>query len=899
MFGRRKQQNRPGVQPRTPVRLPTVPDADLGQAGDLHFLFDLIERASRAISIGQASGDRQVAVQASERSQEIMGCALLGMGMVTPEGMSQARDILYCLARMSVSVGNDERTSGEYLQTLMQMGGRLDDVGQAAMSAMGPVEGAVWRAWSDGRTQAVEAELGDFLLPSGDVNWGVSCLLTMERTIPLALGITAERDPRVWDVMKLVAGEAHQHSPDRSSPPVHADGRGQQPNLEPSLALTGHDSAAISIAWIGGELVATASSDDSVRVWDLADFGRCIAVLTGHIGSVFSVVGLPDGRVVSGGMDNTVRLWDLAEPEGERCIAVLEGHTDSVSDLALIPDGRLVSASHDGTLRVWQINHPGEETCERVLGADIGGGLWTVCALSNGLLASDGGDYKGTLLVWDPDRIGTESCIGQLQVQGADDSEVKVVRSLPGDLLVSSGPGNRPIRIWNVNGADDPCVASLDVDAACLALCALEDGRLLTETHRAPSAEDMMRMMDGEAPSEPAMPPELRLWDTSHLAAASDGNINHVLLNRGSTLDARAMCELPGDRVAVACDDGKVLVWQLPASAGGAVLPASRSKEAMTKALKGTRTTNEKPPSQTGRESTRPLPAWAELIVAARNLREGEIDEDYFTATVTNQEIAGTDHVIPLLWKLADAERALAQAACFSAGELAGLWNPRSLAIEAFPKLTATDDPEWLGHLLAQQLLDYVMTPSGDSTREEMMRMVGATEIRVPNSVEALLKSQSQLSDIALNRLGLAVQDLVDRVEANRVGPGPTADLVSGSSDEELIRQFSGAALGHLSFGAMVPPVAATGAEEPDGSWVHCWVVAARRDDGSIEPVSDFTWWAIGYYVITLDGTLRECDRIYWKLKGMASFADNTIVPPGSLPGGLVECMRARLALQA
>jgi hypothetical protein len=102
-----------------------------------------------------------------------------------------------------------------------------------------------------------------------------------------------------------------------------------------------------------GSLLATASADRFVRLWD-ARTGRERMRLNDHSGQVRAVRFSPDGRTLaSAGDDALVHLWD---PTTGKLRQRLNGHILPVSCLCFSVDGRvLVSGSHDGTARVWNV----------------------------------------------------------------------------------------------------------------------------------------------------------------------------------------------------------------------------------------------------------------------------------------------------------------------------------------------------------------------------------------------------------------------------------------------------------------------------------------------------------------------------------------------------------------
>ena len=83
--------------------------------------------------------------------------------------------------------------------------------------------------------------------------------------------------------------------------------------------------------------------------WDMKT-GRLLAVLRGHQGSAYGVSYSSDGRrIATASADNTVRIWDADTREA---VAVLEGEA-LMWDAAFSADGeRLVTASEDRNARI-------------------------------------------------------------------------------------------------------------------------------------------------------------------------------------------------------------------------------------------------------------------------------------------------------------------------------------------------------------------------------------------------------------------------------------------------------------------------------------------------------------------------------------------------------------------
>ena len=93
-----------------------------------------------------------------------------------------------------------------------------------------------------------------------------------------------------------------------------------------------------------------------IRLIDL-DSGEPLAILKGHTNVILNLAFSADGQwLASASADDAVRIWDVADPRNPQLLAILEGHAKNVYGAEFSPDkDRLVSASYDGTLRLWNL----------------------------------------------------------------------------------------------------------------------------------------------------------------------------------------------------------------------------------------------------------------------------------------------------------------------------------------------------------------------------------------------------------------------------------------------------------------------------------------------------------------------------------------------------------------
>jgi WD40 repeat protein/serine/threonine protein kinase len=97
--------------------------------------------------------------------------------------------------------------------------------------------------------------------------------------------------------------------------------------------------------------LATGGEERTVRIWS-AQTGQEEQVLSSHTGDVLALAFSPDGRwLASAGEDTTIRIWD---PKSWTLLRKLRGHTGWINTLAFSRDSRwLASGSRDATVKLW------------------------------------------------------------------------------------------------------------------------------------------------------------------------------------------------------------------------------------------------------------------------------------------------------------------------------------------------------------------------------------------------------------------------------------------------------------------------------------------------------------------------------------------------------------------
>ncbi|MGD9144483.1 MAG: protein kinase [Anaerolineae bacterium] len=338
---------------------------------------------------------------------------------------------------------------------------------------------------------------------------------------------------------------------------------------EELVALSGHTRPVRSVAFGPpggaaercGARLATASDDETVKVWSLAPSsaegtelragasGEEILTLSGHTGPVLSVVFDPDGtRLATTSLDGTVRVWDAAT--GQELLA-LSGHTGPVQGIAFSPDGMLLATGgEDGAVKVWSLSSGADPAGEELLTLSAHAGpVYAVAYSPDGTrLATVGAD--GTARVWDA-TSGEEL----LTLSGHSGPVRDVAFSPDGTRLATTGADEK-VKVWSLGSGAIPSAGSFqDMLRASAA-----GQELLTLSGHTGPVHGITFSPDGTRLATASEDRTGRVWDVS-----ADQELPALFGHVGTVWDAAFSPD--GTRLATAGEDRTARVWSLASSA--------------------------------------------------------------------------------------------------------------------------------------------------------------------------------------------------------------------------------------------------------------------------------------------------------------------------------------------
>ncbi|KAJ6444983.1 nuclear migration protein nudF [Purpureocillium lavendulum] len=245
--------------------------------------------------------------------------------------------------------------------------------------------------------------------------------------------------------------------------------------------IKGHTRAVLGLDYggpRGAPLLASCSSDLSIKLWDPADQYKNIRTLSGHDHSVSAVRFIPSGTggsqsgnlLVSASGDKTLRIWDTTTGY---CLKALKGHTGWVRDVCPSLDGGwLLSTAADHTARLWDISIPTPENKVVMIGhenvvrccafappaayphlAELAGLKKPPPASSTAEFMATGSRDK-TIRLWDSRGTCIKTLVGH-------DNWVTSIIFHPGGKYILSSADDKTIRCWDLT-QDAKCVKVLN-----------------------------------------------------------------------------------------------------------------------------------------------------------------------------------------------------------------------------------------------------------------------------------------------------------------------------------------------------------------------------------------------------------------------------------------------------
>jgi eukaryotic-like serine/threonine-protein kinase len=225
--------------------------------------------------------------------------------------------------------------------------------------------------------------------------------------------------------------------------------------------LKGHTGTIMGATFsLDGKTVATAGTDGTARLWDIAtgESRATIRTMAAGVSGVgcTAVAFSPDGTLLATGThSHDVALWDTATGQERLALEIGDSvKTGTVFSVAFSPDGKILAVSSDrGIVRLWDV----------ATGASRGSIkghtnlIWILAFSPDGSTLTTGSADKTTKL-WDvatrQERLTLKGHIGQIMALAFD----------PDGKTLATGSADGALRIWHTSQYSDATARNSDED---------------------------------------------------------------------------------------------------------------------------------------------------------------------------------------------------------------------------------------------------------------------------------------------------------------------------------------------------------------------------------------------------------------------------------------------------